>query len=96
MQAERAPDGSQHVKCSFCGRLRTEKGCVAGAQVIICLACRVLGTEIIERRAASVFHLAVHQGASCSFCYRPDRGATIVAGDVGMCSECIVAIPLAT
>jgi hypothetical protein len=69
---------------------------VGGADVVICLRCRVLGIEMVERNAPAVFHLQLRPGAACSFCSRPDRAVTIVAGDVGMCSECAVAVPLAT
>jgi hypothetical protein len=91
-----APDGPKQFKCSFCHRFRDKKGCVAGANGIICFACRVLGSQLLEREAPSVFHLRLQPGAPCSFCYRPERSATVVAGAVGMCSECIAAVPFTT
>jgi hypothetical protein len=91
-----APDGSEQLQCSFCNRFRAKQGCVAGANVIICLSCRVLAAELLERQSSSVFHLKVISGASCSFCNRPDRAATVVADAEGICSECIAAVPFAT
>lgn len=91
-----APDGSEQVRCSFCDRFRSQRGCVGGATVTICLRCRVLGAEMLERNAPAMFHLELRAGAACSFCSRPNRGATVVAGDVSMCSECIVAVPFAS
>jgi hypothetical protein len=96
LEHQDAPDGSEQMKCSFCGRFRSQKGCVAGANVIICLSCRVLGAAMLERNAPSALHLELRAGAACSFCYRPDRAATIVAGDTGMCSECVVVVPFAS
>jgi len=96
LQHDSAPDGSKQFKCSFCHCFRDEKGCVAGANVIICLACRMLGAQLLERQAPSVFHLRLQPGAPCSFCYRPERSTTVVADEVGMCSECIAAVPCAT
>jgi len=93
---QRDPDGSEKMLCSFCGRFRSQKGCVGGATVIICLHCRVLAAEMLERNAPAVFHLELRPGAACSFCSRPNRAVTIVAGDVGMCSECAVAVPFAS
>lgn len=89
-------DGSKQLRCSFCRRFRSEKGYVAGAKAIICLGCRVLAAELVERDAVSVFHLERRAGAPCSFCYRPDRSTTVIAGEAGMCSECISAVPFAT
>jgi hypothetical protein len=89
------PDGSEQMRCSFCGSFRSQKGCVGGASVVICLRCRVLAAEVVERNAPGVFHLESRAGAPCSFCSRPDRAATIVAGAVGMCSECVMAVPFA-
>jgi hypothetical protein len=93
---QHAPDGSEQTRCSFCDRFRSQKGCVGGASVVICLGCRVLGAEMLERHAPAVFHLELRTGAACSFCSRPDRATTIVAGKVGMCSDCVAAVPFAS
>jgi hypothetical protein len=96
IERQAAQNGSKQLRCSFCRRFRSEKGCVAGAKVIICLACRVLAAELMERDATSIFHLERQTGAACSFCYRPDRALTVVAGEIGICSECISVVPFET
>jgi hypothetical protein len=96
IQRQHTQDGPEQVRCSFCGRFRSHQGCLAGANVIICLGCRVLGGEMLERHAPSVFHLVFRAGGPCSFCCRPECAATIVGEYASMCSKCAGAVPFAT